>query len=128
MSLCHCACREMTCVALRCFACVALRASWPLRRHQPDKLCSGISQPASHGGVMWFPAPLFQWSVLTFSKTDGMHALHVADRCYLAHAYLVSEKALDERDQRHTKGQTPDGALASLQAERHALNERAVSI
>lgn len=42
----------------------------------------------------------------------------------IAHAYLVSEKALDELDQRHTKGQTPGGALASLQCREARLKRK----
>ena len=51
-----------------------------------------------------------------YLDADKMFALHIAERCYLAHAYLISAAAVPLLQERLGRGQTPDGASSSLQS------------
>lgn len=63
----------------------------------------------------------FKYLYSDFRKTR-QHVLHIAERCYLAHAYLVSEKPFHALEERHTKRQAPDGAFCELAMQRYVLN------
>ena len=51
-----------------------------------------------------------------YLDADKKFALHIAERCYLAHAYLISAAAVPLLQERLGRGQTPDGASSSLQS------------
>ena len=44
------------------------------------------------------------------------YAMHIAERCYQAHAYLVSKVGCQVLSQYLSRGFTPDGSLAALQS------------
>lgn len=51
-----------------------------------------------------------------YLDADKKFALHIAERCYLAHAYLISAAAVPLLQERLGRGQTPDGPSSSLQS------------
>ena len=51
-----------------------------------------------------------------YLDADRKFSLRIAERCHLAHAYLISTAAVPLLQERLGRGQTPDGALSSLQS------------